>query len=192
MKTETDIIQMFERDRETRILLETVARLDLPDWWICAGYVRAKVWDVLEQKEATVVADIDVIYFDASDTTEATDRMLEKRLNAQLPDYPWSVKNQARMHTKNDLPPYRSSRDAMAQFPETVTAIGLTLHADRVVFFSAYGVSDLLQQRLRPTPSFQATARQVIYQQRLAEKQWVKNWPGVHEAENEATGLKNF
>ncbi|ASI35427.1 hypothetical protein A0126_17875 (plasmid) [Exiguobacterium sp. N4-1P] len=187
MKTETDIVQMFERDRETRILLEAVATLDLPDWWICAGYVRAKIWDFLEQKEATAVADIDVIYFDASDTTEATDQMLEARLNEQLPDYPWSVKNQARMHTKNDLPPYRSSRDAMAQFPETVTAIGLTLQADQLEFFTAYGVGDLLQQRLQPTPLFQATARQVIYRQRLTEKQWGKNWPGVHEAENEAT-----
>lgn len=187
MKTETDIVQMFERDRETRILLEAVATLDLPDWWICAGYVWAKIWDVLEQKEATAVADIDVIYFDASDTTEATDQMLEARLNEQLPDYPWSVKNQARMHTKNDLPPYRSSRDAMAQFPETVTAIGLTLQADQLEFFTAYGVGDLLQQRLRPTPLFQATARQVIYRQRLTEKQWGKNWPGVHEAENEST-----
>ncbi len=51
MKMETDIVQMFERDRETRILLEAVATLDLPDWWICAGYVRAKIWDVLDKRK---------------------------------------------------------------------------------------------------------------------------------------------
>ena len=28
-------------------LLKGAKSLNLPDWWICAGFVRSKIWDVL-------------------------------------------------------------------------------------------------------------------------------------------------
>ena len=46
-------------------ILTTVEKLQLPDSWICAGFIRSKVWDHLHEKEyRTPLADIDVIYFD--------------------------------------------------------------------------------------------------------------------------------
>ena len=36
-------------------------------------------------------------------------------------------KNQARMHVVNNMLPYSSSVDAISKFPETATALGVTL-----------------------------------------------------------------
>ncbi len=30
-------------------ILETANSLNLPDWWICAGFVRSKIWDTLQR-----------------------------------------------------------------------------------------------------------------------------------------------
>ncbi len=44
MVDEQNLIHFLKQDAELMQHLHTVARLDLPDWWICAGYIRAKVW----------------------------------------------------------------------------------------------------------------------------------------------------
>ncbi|MFP3423037.1 nucleotidyltransferase family protein, partial [Bacillus sp. SIMBA_161] len=71
--------------------------------------------------------DIDVIYYDASDINGEKERDLEVKLIELIPNIPWSVKNQARMHIRNNTSVYTSSIDAMAKFPETATAIGVKL-----------------------------------------------------------------
>nr|WP_251137302.1 nucleotidyltransferase family protein [Exiguobacterium sp. s150] len=45
MNTTEDVTHFLETDVELMRLLTIVASLGLPDWWICAGYVRAKIWD---------------------------------------------------------------------------------------------------------------------------------------------------
>jgi hypothetical protein len=63
--TEQQITALIEADAWMMNLLRVVKNLKLPDWWICAGFVRSKIWDTLHNYEArTPLADIDVIYFD--------------------------------------------------------------------------------------------------------------------------------
>ena len=91
-------------------MLRAVNRLGLPDCWTGAGFVRNLVWDRLHgYAEATPLNDIDVLYFDPSDRSRATERALEARLRRALPGQPWSVRNQARMHRRNADAPYRST-----------------------------------------------------------------------------------
>ena len=52
---------------------------------------------------------------------------MRKPLRSYLPTIPWSVKNQARMHIANNIPPYSSAVDAISKFPETATALGVKL-----------------------------------------------------------------
>ncbi len=90
---EKDIIEVIKKDSWMMDVLKTAKILDLPDWWICAGFVRSKVWDVLHDFNArTPLPDIDVIYFDSSNIKELEEKNLERRLKALMPNIPWSVK----------------------------------------------------------------------------------------------------
>ena len=85
------------------------------------------------------------------------------------------------MHHVNHLPPYTSSTDALAHFPETVTAIGVRLNVDGELILSApYGVQDLLTLQARPTPYFEtSTSKHPIYLKRMSQKNWPAQWPNV-------------
>lgn len=186
MKTIEEVTHFLENDSELMRLLKDVAFLELPDWWICAGYVRAKIWDdVHGYTVPTSTEDVDVIYFDRSHNDEAIEKEYEAQLHALSPTVPWSVKNQARMHLVNQLPPYKSATDALAHFPETVTAIGVSLDSnERLKLAAPYGVDDLVGLKLRPTPEFaNDTPHHHIYRARLANKNWQATWPKLQEVD---------
>ena len=128
INTEKDILTLIQQDIWMMNLLNAVSSLNLPDWWICAGFVRAKIWDELHGfDERTPTPDIDVIYYDPSTIDEKVEKKYEKALIELLPTIPWSIKNQARMHIANNSPPYSSAADAISKFPETATALGVKL-----------------------------------------------------------------
>ncbi|CAM3870140.1 nucleotidyltransferase family protein [Alkalicoccus chagannorensis] len=182
LRNEADVRRIIEEDTWMMDILRTAARLKLPDGWICAGFVRTKIWDTLHgYRDRTPIADVDVIYFDPTDQSEAIEKAYEAELYALRPDVPRSVKNEARMHEVNDIAPYTSAEDAIARFPETATAIGVKLHDDDQLQLTApHGVEDLLHLRRRPTPAFQAgTDLYSVYVRRGIEKNWQAKWPHV-------------
>jgi len=158
--------------------LRAVRTLGLPDWCIAAGFVRNRVWDHLHGiSPPRPPADIDVLFHDATDTGRAREAAYEARLNELLPA-PWQVRNQARMHVAKELPPHRSSADAMRYWLETVTAVGVRLEPDdTLTVIAPLGTDDLLGLRCRPT-AFGRT-RRAEYEARIAAKNWRGLWPGV-------------
>jgi len=179
INSEKDIIELIAEDEWMMGILRAVKSLGLPDWWVCAGFVRSKVWDVLHSfKERTAIPDIDVIYFDRTNIKETEDKRLEAELRNILPDIPWSVKNEARMHVINDMPPFSSAVDAIAKFPETVTALGVKLdEKDDIILATPWGVEDLINMEVRPTPYFaQAKELAYVYEKRIAIKNWKATW----------------
>ncbi|MDG5473722.1 nucleotidyltransferase family protein [Jeotgalibacillus sp. ET6] len=160
-------------------LVKAASKLNLPDWWICAGFVRSKIWDTLHGFEnRTNTPDVDVIYFDDENIDENTEKELEDELREILPDIPWSVKNQARMHVINDIPPYISSEDAISKFPETATALGVKIDKNNKLILTApCGLDDVLNLELKPMPYFQETKERVaIYEERIIKKNWKEIW----------------
>lgn len=159
-------------------MLETARALDLPDWWIGAGFVRNAIWDHLHGfAPAPFDGDIDVIWFDATRGEKFVDEALTSALQARRPDLPWSVKNQARMHLRNRDHPYRSSVDAMCYWPETATAVAITLRDDDIFELAApFGIDDLIAMVLRPTPHFLAH-RLSVFHERQHRKNWRSRWP---------------
>jgi len=118
-QTEQQIINWIREDEWMMEVLRAVRILNLPDWWICAGFIRSKIWDTIHQfSHRTPLTDIDVIYYDSLKISEEQEKLLEKRLKQINPNLPWSVKNQARMHVINNFPMYTSSMDGMAHFPK--------------------------------------------------------------------------
>ncbi|UYZ24388.1 nucleotidyltransferase family protein [Mesobacillus jeotgali] len=163
-------------------IIHTASTLDLPDWWICAGFVRSKIWDTLHGfEERTMTPDVDVIYFDPANINEDEEKKLEDELKSLMPVIPWSVKNQARMHVVNQIPPYTSSEDAISKFPETATALGVKLDKEkRLVMTAPCGLEDVLHMEIKPTPFFTETKeRAAIYEERLIKKNWTAKWPMV-------------
>lgn len=95
-----------------------------------------------------------------------------------LPNVPWSVKNEARMHIANDIPPYSSPVDAISKFPETVTALGVKLDEQESVILTApCGINDVINLELKPTPYFiENEDLAFIYKERIIKKNWKGTW----------------
>ncbi|SCL93839.1 nucleotidyltransferase family protein [Bacillus wiedmannii] len=182
IKTEQDIIRLIENDEWMMDILQMAKSLELPDWWICAGFVRSKIWDTLHDYEIrTATPDIDVIYFDQLHTDEVYEQSLEKALVNMDASIPWSVKNQARMHVVNNMPPYSSSVDAISKFPETATTLGVTLdELNNVILTAPCGIEDVLSLQVRPTAHFLETKERLhMYNTRVNKKKWQNIWPNI-------------
>ncbi|PEX91582.1 nucleotidyltransferase family protein [Bacillus cereus] len=182
IKTEQDIIQLIQNDPWMMDVLQMAKSLELSDWWICAGFVRSKIWDTLHNYEVrTTTPDVDVIYFDSLLKDEAYEQSLEKKLTNLDASIPWSVKNQARMHVVNNMPPYSSSVDAISKFPETATALGVTLdEQNNVILASPCGIEDVLALQVKPTAHFLETKERIyIYHKRVNKKNWQSKWPNI-------------
>ena len=182
IRIEKDIIKIIEEDKWMMELLKAAKSLNLPDWWICAGFVRSKIWDVLHNfKERTAMPDIDVIYYDQTNLEESMEKKYEEELNRLLSAIPWSVKNQARMHLANKILPYASAVDAIAKFPETATALGVKLDdRNNLILAAPHGIHDVINLVVKPTPFFgESEERKLVYEERVRKKDWQSIWTGV-------------
>src|SRR5690625_1674326 len=179
LKNGEDVINLIQSDEKMMEIIEIASTLNLPDWWICAGFVRSKIWDTLHGfNERTETPDVDVIYFDDKNIDENFEKELENKLINIMPNIPWSVKNEARMHIINNLPPYTSSEDAISKFPETATALGVKLDKENnLVLTAPWGLDDAINLELKPTPYFTETKElAAIYEQRIIKKNWKSIW----------------
>lgn len=161
-----------------RVRCLEVLRDMFPDGWVGAGFVRNLVWDWLGELCPRDLDDVDVVYFNSGDRSEATEKEIEERLSSAAPDIPWSVKNQARMHLKHGEEPYRDLVEGLGHWLETATTVSLKLDIDGAFHILApYGLSDLMLGILRPTRS--GFERLDHLRQRSEEKGWLRRWPHV-------------
>lgn len=123
------IAQDCERVRALEFALQCARIHSMPQWCLAAGFVRNLVWDRLHGFELSPLNDIDLIYFCPLDISPERDLAIETYLNQLVPELPWSVKNQARMHVRNQDMAYTSCVDAMSYWPELETAIGVSYQA---------------------------------------------------------------
>lgn len=150
--------------------------MNLRDWYISAGYLRNYIWDILHKyTERTPLNDIDIIYYNTDELDEEIEKEYEQKLVQTTGITIWSVKNQARMHIQNGNKPYKSIEDALSQWPETVTAIGVRLEKDGCLsIVSPYGLEDLFEYRVRKSPLFKD---ETYYRMRIKKKNWKEIWP---------------
>jgi uncharacterized protein len=131
----------------------------------------------------TPLNDVDVLYFDLDDLREETEKSHETILKNQLNEYNWSVKNQARMHIRNQENPYLSVSDAMKKWPETVTAIGLYLNKEGdLEVISPHGLIDLFDLVIRRSLFYKKSD---YFYTRVQSKKWLKIWPQLRLIEDE-------
>lgn len=145
--------------------------------YIGGGMVRNLVWDYLHShKASTPIEDIDIVYFDKLSTTKEHDKKIEEKLSKSIPNLKWSVKNQARMHAKNNEPEYESLEDAISKWPETATAFAARINGESTIeIIAPHGFSDLYRLIVAPTPHFEKNKER--YLERVKSKQWESTWP---------------
>nr|WP_315398036.1 nucleotidyltransferase family protein [uncultured Duganella sp.] len=164
--------------------LRAVRGLELASWCIGAGAVRNLVWDALHgYATPSHLADVDVAYFDAHDTSVARDREFERRLREAMPAVRWEVTNQASVHHwfeqyfGHAVEPLESLRDALASWPEYATAVGLCLRADDTIeVIAPFGLDDLFNCVVRRNPRRVSVE---TYRRRVEQKQYALRWPRV-------------
>ncbi|WMT43007.1 nucleotidyltransferase family protein [Paenibacillus sp. D2_2] len=173
---EKRLIQFLSEDNQIMNDLKLVRQLDLPQSYIAAGYIRNYVWDRLHgYGNRRTYGDIDVIYYDPQDISEERDRLLEDELKRSTGNDKWSVKNQARMHIRNEASPYLSTLDALKRWPETATAVGAMLdQTDQFLVCAPHGLEDLFKMVVRRSPFF---SDQAYYLERVGKKEWDRLWP---------------
>ena len=187
VKNEQEILDAFRGNPDMMTILTIIRELDLKDSWLAAGSVRNFIWNLLSDKSPfDSETDVDVIFFDSDVSYEET-VSLEKKLREVFPQYQWELKNQVYMHLHSPHTAlYTSSRDAMSQYPERCTAIGLRLHADATIeLFAPYGLEDILNFQVFPTPHFlENEDRMKLYQERLSKKNWQEKWKNLTFSKN--------
>ena len=170
-KLEKELIKIIENDTWMITILKTVRNLNLNDCWIGAGFIRNKIWDEKHDYQRTKLNDIDVIYYDKTNSSKKHDLLIEKQLINIKSQLNWSVKNQFRMHIRNEHNPYFNCNEAISFWPETATAIAIRItQKNKIEYIAPYGLEDLFNLIVVPPPKFNLT----IYKDRIKKKEWDK------------------
>ena len=175
----TAAIRILGASADLNLALEALAESDLEDWCIVGGAIRDTVWRQL-LGESWRETDIDVVYYDRSNTDWEADYEKERRLE-NTTGLNFSVKNQARMHALNNEKPYQSTVDAMSKFPATVSAIGCKLDSNGgPVLFSVFGLQSLMFPCFEPTPHFRVKKDGYrLFNKYISDRDLLDRWPGA-------------
>jgi hypothetical protein len=158
--------------------LRAARDVDPPDWLIAAGAIRDAVWDLLHDREPAPPKDVDLAYFAGGGLT---DDAVEAALRHRAPAIPWEARNQADVHLWYprrfgfEVPPFASSADAIATFPEVASCVGVRLLPDDSLDVVApHGLDDLLGIVCRHNPTRVSAG---FYEQRVQSHDWRARWP---------------
>jgi hypothetical protein len=78
------------------------------------------------------------------------------------------------MHIRNGHEPYTSSLDAIRRWPETATALAVSLDSEGYLRLAApYGFDDAFDLIVRPTSPEMVD----VVKERVEAKRWAKTWP---------------
>jgi len=177
MPFKSQLINWLQQDQFRLDALTVASSLQLNDWCLAAGFIRNLVWDQSHGFDvATSLNDLDLIYFDSDNLDEKKDKELEVQLKT-LRDYPWSVKNQARMHLRNHHQPYQSTSDAMSYWPEIETAVGVYLDkGNQLELVAPFGVEALFSNTISLNSKF---SKPDEFNNRINNKDWLTKWPNL-------------
>lgn len=173
------VSDLIKKDDQMMNVLRAAEVLNLPDWWIGAGFLRNKVWDYIEGNSSRSPRDIDLVYFDANNTQPETDWAYDEKMAKDYPFAEWEIRNQARMHYVNNLDPFTSTADGIAHWVETATCVAVKLEQGELKYLFCYGTDDLFGLVARPTPFFTSKKMLPIFYSRIEKKQWQARWPNV-------------
>ncbi|MDZ7868406.1 MAG: nucleotidyltransferase family protein [Rheinheimera sp.] len=166
---------LLQADPWRMACLNAVRALQLPDWYLAAGFLRNAIWDAAHECAQTPLNDIDLVFFDPLDVSLDRETRLEQQLHALFPGQRFEVRNQARMHLKHGHPPYQYCGDGIRRWVEKPTCVGVRLlENDQLVFFAPFGLALNWSLQLEINPDF---PRPDVFAGRVSSKGWLQLWP---------------
>ena len=177
IKTENDIKKLIESDKWMMDVLKIAEKLNLPDWWIGAGFFRNKVWNAIEGIDEHSSSDVDLVYFDSLNINPEIDWVYDTKMNEEYPIADWEIRNQARMHYINNFEPFTSTADGISNWVETATCTAVKLEDGKLKFLFCHGIDDLVGLVARPTTRFKVDELIGVFNKRVVDKNWQKKWP---------------
>ena len=180
--------QLLLQDEFRLRCLKAACSLQLPDWYLGAGFLRNAIWDHLHKHQiATPLNDIDLVYFDAEDVSESTEQRYAAALSALVPEVCWEVKNQARMHLRHQHAPYQRCSDGIQYWVEVPTCVAVRLEPDgQLQFYTTFGLAENWSLDIKINP---LNPRPALFQQRIQEKGWLQRWPKLRVVGPFANGI---
>ncbi|ATY65373.1 Hypothetical protein CCM_00680 [Cordyceps militaris CM01] len=173
-------------------VLERVATMGLPNWYLAAGSVSQTIWNhVSGMAPDTGIADYDVVYHDDSDLSwDAEDKHIQtaRALFSDMPEIDIEIRNQARVHLWYgdkygiECAPHRSVEAGIDSWISTSAMIGIRLNEDAHSWsvYAPRGLSDYFNMVARPNT---ALGSQEAYDNKAArwkgiwDKLTVEPWP---------------
>ena len=177
INSEDELSEIIRSDPWMMEVLIAAQSINLPDWWIGAGFLRNKVWDTIEGRVSKPTRDVDLVYFSDIDKSPETDWAYDTHMKGNYPFAEWEVRNQARMHYVNNSQPFISTADGISNWVETATCVAVRLKNDSLEYLFCYGTDDLFNLIARPIPDFQTEERMETFYNRIKNKQWQEKWP---------------
>ena len=156
-----ELIFILKKNHPLMEMLEYIAELRLPNFYIAAGCVFQTVWNYQDGRDLNYeVKDLDVIYYHPEDLSIDTDmkyyEMIQEYARSHSIPYEVDVSNEARMHLWKEkkegekVLPYQNSEDAIGRWIATVHAIGITIEDGNIKVYAPYGLSDIFSRTIRP------------------------------------------
>ena len=173
------VIQMISNDAYRMQCLAALKSLQLPQGYLAAGFLRNAIWDdIYGYKTPTPLNDIDVVYYNPTDTSKKSERIIEEALSSHVPSAHWQVKNQARMHEKHGHTPYKDCEEAISYWIEKETCVAIRLcpneGSDKFEMLAPYGLSSNFSGAISINPRY---PRRDVFTQRVHSKSWLSTWP---------------
>jgi hypothetical protein len=161
-----------------RQVLQTL-RAAIEDGWVAGGFVRNLIWDMtIGPGGISRPDDVDVILMGCGESSARADSRHEQVLRKAMAGVNWSVRDQARMHTRSNDAPYETLKEAVEVFPDTSSAIAVRLNGlDALEIIAPFGLQDAFGGVLRASPRI---ARDDPRFERLLERKlrtWRSRWP---------------
>jgi hypothetical protein len=157
--------------------------LDIAEAWLVSGCVFQSVWNGLSGRAPDYgILDYDIFYFDPDVSYEAEDAVIQrcatafKDVAAEV-----QVRNQARVHLwypqkyGRPYPAVASVEGAMRRFLAPACAIGMRIMGGQRRLLAPFGVEDVLNRTIRPTPGLSGPAQQ--YEAKSVR--WKAAWPEI-------------
>lgn len=167
------IINIVKNSARIESILKTLRFIESEDLMLTGGYLRNIIWNSLHSySEDYELEDCDIVFFNKGKLSKKYEKSIRDRLYYLSPDINWSVKNQARMHLRNNHNPYMNIFDALTAFPETCSAIAIDKQWNIV---SPYGLNDLYNLQVIPT-TFCLVNEIDVYYRRKRIKGWFEKW----------------
>ncbi|MBU2899214.1 nucleotidyltransferase family protein [Vibrio hepatarius] len=174
------IIELIKQDQVRLSALDCVSKLNLPQCYIAAGFVRNLVWDSLHNFDPlTPLNDVDVIYYEQHELDSNTYLNYEAKLKECMPEVNWQVRNQASMHERNGDLPYLSTLDAMSFWVEKETAVAVRkVGLDQYECISSFGFESLFDYCITYNPK----RSRETFENRVNSKGWLVRWSSLRVA----------